>query len=102
MDVQLLSCPGCGIRHTVEEVFEHCTASWPEHLLLYFDCPKCRHRRHVQVHDDCVSLGYLDGVPGPRFVAQQQVVQPGLVSSASEEGMELELLERCWFIEARE
>ena len=99
---QTFACPGCSRELKISEVLEHCDASWPEHHLLYFKCPGCRMKRHLKVHDDQVSVGYLDGFPGPRFVTSRKIIQPGLTVRTDRDSIELSLDEQVWVIPAKE
>ncbi len=99
--LQTTSCTGCGTDLKITEVLDHCASSWPEHHLLYFTCPHCRQMRHVQVRDDHVSMGYLDGIPGPRFVTQSETVLPSLIVSTNEDAVELTLGDHVWIIHAK-
>ena len=97
-----ISCPSCAVTHKVTDVLEHCATSWPEQHLLYFCCPRCRSNRHVRVLDDRLAVGYLDVTPGPRFVAQAEVAQPGLNVCLEDDGIEVSLGEQSWFIVAKD
>ena len=99
---ETLNCTSCSAELSVPEVLQHCGASWPEHHLLYFTCPKCRDLRHIKVRDDHLAFGYLDGFPGPRFITQREVVVPGLSVRAEEYCIALALEGHGWIIDAKD
>lgn len=99
---QTFTCPGCSRELRIVEVLEHCDASWPEHHLLYFKCPGCRVKRHLKVRDGHLSVGHLDGLPGPRFVTSREITQPGLIVRSDRDSLEITLDEHVWVIPAKD
>jgi hypothetical protein len=64
-------------------VIDSCSKSWPVQLWLLFTCPRCDRQAHVALSKSRISIGELDGVPGPCFVALATVEVPGLRATSA-------------------
>lgn len=74
----MLACPACGYRWSIKLVIDSCLKSWPVKFWLLFSCPRCNRQAHIALSESRISIGELDGAPGPCFVALATVDAPGL------------------------
>jgi len=93
-----LRCPKCATTYSVAAVFDHCDVSWPNQRWLGFECPKCDHFSHVEVENGRVSIGEIDGAPGPAFFPDNAVAVPGLRYKNAFGGISLTLGARRWSV----
>jgi len=96
-----LRCPTCAATYSVAAVFDHCEVSWPNQRWLGFDCPRCDQFSHVEVEDGRVSIGGIDGAPGPAFVPDNSARVPGLTCVFPTAGITLRLGTRVWRVRAK-
>src|SRR4051812_45023766 len=96
-----LPCPACRSGAPVEAVFDHCTVSWPNQGWLWFECPACGKGSHVELSGTAVSIGELDGGPGPCFVPKATIEVPGLQVARLGWGMKISYKTREWNVRAR-
>ena len=100
MDDQL-ACPHCGKHFDPAAILDHCTVSWPQQLWLWFECPECDEGSHVAVAGGCLSIGDIDGAPGPCFFAEATIEVPGLRANATGWAVVVNCGEREWRVRAR-
>lgn len=68
-----LFCPICFSNITVETIMDNSTISWTNQSWIYFCCPNCNKHSHVEVSNNLIQTGLLDGAPGPNFVCCSQL-----------------------------
>lgn len=95
------TCPNCSKQIETEALIENCSVSWPNQKWAYFTCPSCGESTHVHLSLDLITLGYLDGAPGPCFVPIERVGVRGLEVEASLSGLGIRLGGKSWFIPAK-
>ena len=96
-----LRCPKCQTALTVAAVFDHCDVSWPNQRWLGFDCPTCEAFSHVEVEAGRVSIGGIDGAPGPAFFPDETVEVPGLSVEKRFGGLSVRLGTRKWQVKGK-
>ena len=96
-----LPCPGCGSRYDPTAILDHCSVSWPQQLWLWFDCPACVHGSHIEVAGERLSIGGIDGAPGPCFFADATIEVPGLRAKRIGWAVVVNCGEREWRVRAR-
>ena len=74
-----LLCPSCFLQLDIEMILHNSTFSWPEQNWILFLCPKCKAKSHIEVKNNLVKTGELDGAPGPCFVACSQQFSDDLI-----------------------
>jgi len=76
VDTQTLHCQNCRLSLDVESVIAHCKP----YLFgcFRFECPKCRYPALVDLRDHQISIGNVDGFPGPSFIPEETIEVPGL------------------------
>lgn len=80
----------------------HCSCSWPNQSWISFTCPKCRRSFHVEVRKGGLSIGSLDGAPGPCFIPDERVAVKGLLVTRKDGGgIGLKYAGRKWLFLAR-
>lgn len=72
-ETQEAACPHCQRFMTLTSVFDNCVVAWPSRSVLHFECPDCGRFSPIHAVDGQISLGELDGAPGPCFIPQSQV-----------------------------
>lgn len=63
----MVNCDKCKGELTLEQVLHNCHCSWPNQSWLGFVCPLCKREMKAYVKRGYLSLGDLDGAPGPAF-----------------------------------
>ena len=96
-----LHCPKCASAYGVATVFDHCTVAWPNQGWLWFDCPGCGKGFHVELEPGRVSIGGIDGAPGPAFFPDETVEVDGLTYEKRFGGLEVTLGARRWQVEGK-
>lgn len=68
-----LLCPICFLEIDIELILKNSTVSWPYKNWIYFLCPKCKGHSHIELSNNMIKTGELDGAPGPTFVPCSQL-----------------------------
>jgi hypothetical protein len=97
-EVPQLKCPRCRAKYTIAAVFDQCDVSWPYQRWLGFECPRCHRFFHVEIEKGRVSIGGIDGAPGPAFFPDNTVDVPGLTYANKFGGISLTLGARRWSV----
>jgi hypothetical protein len=58
---------------TLANVFDNCVVTWPSRSWLHFERLDCGRFLPIHAVDVQISLGELEGTPGPCFIPQSQV-----------------------------
>ena len=61
-------CSSCNSEVSVKQALDCAQKAWPERGWFLYLCPYCNEGNHMEVHDDLVIEGHLDGFPAPMFV----------------------------------
>ena len=96
-----LKCRSCRRRWRVEEVFDNCSVSWPNQRWVSFQCPRCHRYAHVELAGSRVTIGDIDGAPGPCFIPDNSVTRPGLSFVRSDAGITARIGRRRWSFKAK-
>lgn len=96
-----MPCKKCGAKYSVEAILDHSKVCWPQQRWLLFTCPACNYDAHIEIGRSTVSIGGLDGAPGPCFFADATIKAPGLRARKQFGGMRLEFAGRSWNIRGR-
>lgn len=99
--VPSLRCPKCKAEWSVARVFDACDVSWPNQRWLGFDCAKCEASFHVELETGRVSIGVIDGAPGPAFFPDNGVDVPGLSYAKAFGGIKVTLGTRKWYVKGK-
>ena len=91
-----LICPQCSVDVPVYDLFDNCTVSWPNQNWLYFTCSHCKSSCHVSVKGKTISLGELDGAPGPCFFPTSTVQVEALVVDSNLSGIDILIEGENW------
>ena len=83
------------------DVFDHCSVSWPPQRWLAFHCPGCREDWKVALSAGTVSIGDIDGAPGPCFIPSDSVAAPDLQVAVTSSGITVKHAGRRWRFPAR-
>jgi hypothetical protein len=73
-----LGCPRCHRRFTIQGLLRHSTTAWPNQGWVLFTCPGCQEASHLSFDHRSVSIGQLDGAPGPAFFPCETLECPRL------------------------
>jgi len=73
-----LGCPRCRRRFSIGRLLRHSTIAWPNQRWILFTCPGCKEASHLSFGDRSVSIGRLEGAPGPGFVPSDTLECPRL------------------------
>ncbi|CAM2066579.1 hypothetical protein SCOR_14470 [Sulfidibacter corallicola] len=73
-----LFCRHCQAVFSPEELLENCTQSWPDQHWVYFVCPECHKGMNLEVKNEFVFVGFLDGGPGSSFIYERGYTIEGL------------------------
>ena len=74
-----LRCPSCRRWYALEEAFDACTGAWPgigsspKGNWLSFRCKRCRVHSSLVLGPRTVTIGAIDGGPGPCFIPSGRV-----------------------------
>ena len=68
----------CGHELGTEALLDAVVQWWPQQKWGLVVCPRCEASWHIEVHDELVAIGSLDGAPGPGFMADERRGVPGL------------------------
>jgi len=96
-----LSCPGCHVAFSAPGVLDHCDVSWPNQRWLGFECPRCQRVFHVEIESGRMSIGAIDGAPGPAFFPDNSVAVPGLTCANRSGGISVTLGARRWNVKGK-
>jgi hypothetical protein len=96
-----LHCPKCASIYVAEVVLDHCDVSWPQQRWLGFTCPACDAFFHVEVEPGRLTLGGIDGAPGPAFFPDHAAEVPGLRVEARFGGITVRLGTRTWRVKGK-
>lgn len=95
-----LQCCSCKAPLAVEEVFDHSTVSWPQQRWIHFRCPHCRKYAHCELSSEGITLGKLDGAPGPCYFPSSAAAVDQLQIEARKGRLTVRLGERSWSFRA--
>ncbi len=98
---QYVGCNFCTAEVTLQQAFDAATDSWPNQSWIMFRCSTCENSNHLQLRNDAVSEGYLDGAPGPCFIVKRVVSVPKLSVKCAETGITIKNLNLTWSVPAR-
>ena len=96
-----LRCPSCRRWYALEEAFDHCTGAWPgigsssKSNWLSFRCKRCRVRSSLVLGPRTVTIGGIDGGPGPCFIPSGRV-SVDYTLSRSKAGLKVRYAGREW------
>ena len=102
-------CIYCETELAWTAIFDRCTKFFRTEGWLVFCCPVCQRTQYLSFSEgwphpqkyppSClVSLGDLDGIPGPTFISTMQIEVPNLRLSVDEQGISIEFEQRVWRI----
>jgi uncharacterized protein YbaR (Trm112 family) len=83
-----LICPHCEKTMTLEQVLENASVSWPGLDWILLKCPICNHYMHVEVINEQIRTGVLQGAPGPVFIPCSMVKGIDLITNTTNEYIE--------------
>jgi hypothetical protein len=75
---QSLGCPECRRRFALRVLLLHSKTAWPNQRWILFTCPGCKGASHLFFDKRSVSIGRLEGAPGPGFVPSETMDCPRL------------------------
>ena len=78
--VSEIACPHCQSAFPAAMILRHCDCSWPNQNWLYFSCPACNERSHVEVRDNRMATVRILGAPGPNWERIQSWGVPNLLT----------------------
>jgi hypothetical protein len=96
MTNKMLQCRHCKTGFPVEQVFDAGGVCWPQQHWISFNCPKCDKESKIEIEKTTVSLGDIDGAPGPCFFPDSTIKLPGLKTNWVWWGVELQYGDRTW------
>jgi hypothetical protein len=73
-----LACPRCRKRFAILSLLRHSRTAWPSQRWILFTCTGCKKASHLLFRDRSVSIGELDGAPGPAFIPFETMNCPRL------------------------
>ncbi len=95
---QSLPCANCESPFTLRNLLDRATGSWPNQKWIAVVCPCCRQTIHVQLHHTTLSVGELDGFPGPTFVPKLNVDISTISFATQNDGINLYYKSLTWFV----
>ena len=95
---QLLPCLHCESAFTLRNLFDAAKGSWPNQKWIAVGCPSCSQTIHLQLRYTTLSVGELDGFPGPSFVPKRNVDISQMSHSTQNDGINLYYQSLTWFI----
>ena len=87
----MIKCDNCKTSHSVRDVINGCTVSWPTESWVSYLCPQCGHVSHLRVEEGRIQTGEIGAAKKSTFVVQQTVEVGGLEVDANPEGITLTL-----------
>lgn len=92
-----LECRWCNHSISPQYILETSRTCSPRLSVLYVDCPHCGKRLQVEAQPNRLSIGGIDGFPGPCFIQESTQEVPGLSVSIEkgDESMKLSLDNLC-------
>ena len=82
-----LLCPDCFGELGIATILENSTVSWPQKNWIYLQCPKCKSYSHIELLNNMIKTGQLDGAPGPVFVVCSMLQSNDLFVEINEKGI---------------
>lgn len=73
-----LGCPKCRKRFGIRALLRHSKTAWPNQRWILFTCPGCKEASHLLLDKRSVSIGRLEGAPGPGFLPSESMDCPRL------------------------
>ena len=73
-----LGCPKCEMPFTPKGLLELFEFYYPENNWIRFKCPGCKETFMTTVRNGAVTIGEIDGAPGPCFFPLRRCAIPGL------------------------
>ena len=98
---QYVGCNECAAEITVQQAFDDANVSWPQKSWIAFQCRNCGATNHLQLANDTVTEGYLDGAPGPCFIARRTVGVAQMRVKTHHSGVSIQNLDLSWNVPAR-
>jgi hypothetical protein len=95
---QYVGCNECTTECSVEEAFDSAFRSWPQQSWIAFHCKGCGAANQLQVVQDTVMEGYLDGSPAPVFRVKRIIHIDGFSVSLKDDRITLKNLNLRWSI----
>jgi len=96
-----LTCPHCRTLWSISQILNYSDVSWPQQSWVYFHCPTCLKGSHVELSGSTISIGDLDGGPGPCFLSSDSTQSAELSCTKSGNGLKIHYAGREWFIAAK-
>jgi len=76
-----LFCPKCNMELDELSILQNSKQAWPSKNWLQFKCASCKKKSHVEVKTGEISIGQIDGAPGPNFIRKCRKESAELVVS---------------------
>ncbi len=81
-------CTKCSRPLTWTEILQFADSCSVPLGVVYFRCAHCAARQQAKVEPNRISIGYIDGAPLRRFIAQSTELVPGLTVTETEAGLD--------------
>lgn len=86
---QTLLCNRCNVPTAAYDLLRLSRSCSPVLSVLYTSCPHCQARLEVKVEQERLSVGSIDGFPGPCFIVNSTSTVAGLTVEALENGIHI-------------
>lgn len=87
--MRAVTCPHCEHPLQPDELIARATVSWPHKRWFALACPGCGGTIHVAAFDGSLTVGTLDGAPGPSLIPHRVAAVAGLTVQERPESLEL-------------
>ena len=74
-----MNCPHCKKKITFEEIISNWNKSWIQQSWIGFSCQSCSEYCHALVENGKISIGIIDGAPGPCLFSTDSEEIPSLL-----------------------
>ena len=71
-------CHDCNKPVRIAAFITNCEVAWVMQNWVSYNCPNCNKNYLVQVHNDFIQFGKIDGGPGSCFITESTQRIPGL------------------------
>jgi len=96
-----LQCRFCKTDLTPEQVFDSSGVCWPNQHWISFECLNCHREAKIEIEKTQVSIGDIDGAPGPCFFPDSTVRLRGLKIKWEWWGVEIHYADRMWRVKSK-
>ena len=96
-----LKCLYCKEEITLKEILENSKEAWLNQKRISFNCPICKENSYIEMKGKTVSIGMLEGAPGPGFIEYNKIKPSNFSYKVTSQEIIVNFNYKTWHIKAK-